>query len=486
MDIGLKQEQRLQLGLRMTLQLQQAIKLLQLSRFELENAITNELMENPVLEEVQTAPAAGPVAAATEAGGDSGTADYGDGGGAAEAAQGSGEFDWSGYFDRYASGRPEGAFGRPDRDEDPRQERRLLTKIDLRGHLLWQLRLSDFDDSERDAGVYIIESLDEDGLLPPEEGGDVVAEIAAAAGVTPEKAESVLKRIQQFDPVGVASRSVRECLKIQADTLAPSNRLIHDILDHHYDAMNSMKFSAIARALGTSEEEVREAVRIISRFDTRPGRNLNQAEPQYVIPDVFIEKDKDGYRIVMNDDGIPRVRISRYYREYLKNHKRDDASRFIKERLNSAVWFLNSLDQRRRTIYKVTEAIINLQRDFFDRGVDLLKPMYLRDVAREIGMHESTVCRVTANKYVHTPQGLYEMKFFFNSGVGTAEGTDMASTAVKSRMARLLQEEGGSGLSDREIVAMLARDGIKIARRTVAKYRSQLGIMTSSKRRKML
>jgi RNA polymerase sigma-54 factor len=206
-----------------------------------------------------------------------------------------------------------------------------------------------------------------------------------------------------------------------------------------------------------------------------------------VVPDVYVEKVGDEYRIVMNEEGIPRVRINKYYKEYLRSHKKDEATRFIRDKLNSAVWFMNSLQQRRRTIFKVTEAIIRLQKDFLDHGVEHLKPLYLKDVAQEIGMHESTVCRVTANKYVHTPQGLFEMKYFFNNGVGTADGTDMASTAVKSRIAKLLQDEGnGRKLSDREVVAMLARDGIKIARRTVAKYRGQLGIMSSSKRRKRL
>jgi len=493
MDIGLKQEQRLHLGLKLTLQLQQAIKLLQLSRFELENEITKELMENPVLEETLTPGGTQGMTRTLAQPGNEKTEQPAKPDEKPESGEGreptDDQFDWEKYFNGYAGGRPEGVFGRAVPDDIPNQDKRLHTRTDLREHLTWQLRLSDFNEDERSIGLFIIESLNEDGLLEKgDPGEDVTDWIATSTESTRDKVELVLGRIQQFDPVGVGSRNVRECLLIQAKTFLPSNKLVLDILSQHYELFSAMKFGAISKITGADEETVREAVRAIAHLETKPGRNYSQAEPHYVIPDVYIEKIGDEYKIRLNEEGLPRVRINGYYRKYLKSHRKDEAAKFIREKLNSAAWFVNSMEQRRRTIYKVVEAILDHQRGFFDHGVEHLKPMCLRDIADKTGMHESTVSRVTANKYIHTSQGLLEMKYFFNNGLGTADGNDMASKTVRLKLERILQEQvkNGKTPSDRELVAMLARDGIKIARRTVAKYRNQLGIMSSSKRRRML
>ena len=499
MPLELKQNLKLQQQLKITLQLQQAIKLLQLSRYELADVISQELMENPVLEERLLGPdkeakpgevdtrtpedAAAPVLA----GGETPVEARADGEEPSNRTED--EFQWDKYLDGYINSRgSEGSFGRPNLDDLPSQDRRLHTKTELKDHLLWQLRLGDFDDEERNIGVFVIGNIDDDGLVMRDDPAeDVTASIAAACETTPEKVERVLARIQLFDPVGVASRDVRECLLVQARHYAPTNALIQRILEEHYDDLQKMKFQQIARDCGADLETVREAVRVISRFETRPGRLYSTAEPHYITPDLYIEKVGGEYKIIVNDEGIPRLRINAFYRNYLRNRSRDETSKFIREKLNAAKWFINSIDQRRRTMYKVMDAILRLQRDFFERGVEHLKPLYLKDIAREIGMHESTVCRVTNSKYVHTPQGLFELKYFFNSGLATADGGDVASKAVKSRITKLLESESdGKSLSDREVVALLARDGIKIARRTVAKYRGQLGIMSSSKRNKRL
>ncbi|MFA6033946.1 MAG: RNA polymerase factor sigma-54 [Myxococcota bacterium] len=495
MGLELRQQARLELKQNMTLQLQQAIKLLQLTRFELQSAISQELMENPVLEEVVSGRAAEPVAPVPQSAASPDSRD-GDGMPASDeplsegstSAQGSeGEFAWGRYLDSYAGGRPEGAFGRAEPEDGPREDRRFSSHTDLKDHLMWQLRLSDMSAEERDIGVFVIGNLDEDGLLAPDNAEeDVVETVAAATGATREAVEAVLGRIRMFDPVGVASRDIRECLRVQAEYFDPGNDVIRGILGDHYDLFQGMKFQQLARVLKVEEDDVRDAVRIISKFETRPGRNFSSEEPQFIMPDLYVEKVGGEYRVISNDEGIPRLRVNRFYRDYLRNKGRDEATKYIKEKLNSAVWFINSIEQRQRTMHKVMEAILRMQRPFFDKGPEQLKPLCLRDIAQEIGMHESTVCRVTNNKYVHTPQGIFELKYFFSGGLDTAEGVDVATTAVKSRIHRLLQDEATRSLSDREIVAILARDGVKLARRTVAKYRTQLGIMPSSKRKKKL
>jgi RNA polymerase sigma-54 factor len=258
------------------------------------------------------------------------------------------------------------------------------------------------------------------------------------------------------------------------------------ILQDHYDDFSNMRFAVLSKALHADDELIREAVKVISRLETRPGRNFASEEPRYITPDVYIEKVGGEYRVILNEEGVPRLRISRFYREKLKGDGKDEASRYIKEKMNSAKWFINSVEQRQRSIYRVAEAIARLQREFLDRGADHLRPMCLRDVAQDIGVHESTVSRVTSGKYVHTPQGIFELKFFFSNSLDAAGGHDVATRAVKSRIEKLMSDEGTRSLSDNEIAARLAGEGIKIARRTVAKYRAQLGIQTQTKRKKMM
>ena len=492
MALELKQEPRLQLGLRVTLQLQQAIKLLQLNRLELQDAISHEMMENPLLEGDQEMSVTDPVAepAATDDTGADVPAQAQD-----ETVQvdrtlsgPEGDFAWGKYLDGYIGSKSEGAFGRPDSEESTREDKRLKTRTSLEEHLFWQLRLADgFDDQDTAVGVFIIGNLDNDGMLTADgPDDDLVGAAAKAAGVDWERAERVLKRIQLFDPVGIASRDIRECLLVQAEQFSPGNSLITDILRNYYDDFRNMRFASLAKVFHTDEDVIMEAIKVISKFETRPGRNYTSEEPRYITPDLYIEKVGGEYKVILNEDGMPRLRISRFYRQHLLGNGKDEASKYIKEKMNSAKWFINSVEHRQRTIYKVAETIVKLQKDFFDRGSDYLKPMCLKDVAQEIGVHESTVGRVTTSKYVHTPQGIFELKYFFSSSLDAAGGMDVASRAVKSMISKILSDEGTRSKSDNEIAVLLARDGIKIARRTVAKYRMQMGIVTQVKRKKML
>jgi RNA polymerase sigma-54 factor len=307
-------------------------------------------------------------------------------------------------------------------------------------------------------------------------------------------AEKVLKIIQRLDPVGCAARDLRECLLVQAKVFItegegkddPDAELLPAIIRKHLKAVESKKYQAIARDLQVSLEEVVAAVKLLSHLDPKPGRNYSGEEPQYITPDVYIHKIGEEYVTVLNDDGLSKLRISQHYRNALKNGASAQSKEYIQEKLRSAVWLIRSIHQRQRTIVKVTDSIIKFQREFLDKGIAFLKPLILRDVAEDIGMHESTVSRVTTNKYVHTPQGIYELKFFFNSSIARANGgDDIASEAVKNQIKQIVSgEPGDKPYSDQRIVEILRSQNVDIARRTVAKYREVLGILPSSKRKR--
>jgi len=318
--------------------------------------------------------------------------------------------------------------------------------------------------------------------------------LALEAGVSAAMAEKVLKKIQRFDPIGCAARDLRECLLVQAKHYNsegegkddPDAELLPAIIRKHLKNVESKKYQAIARDLQVSLEEVVAAVKLLSRLDPKPGRNYSGEEPQYITPDVYIHKIGDQYVTVLNDDGLSKLRISQHYRNALKNGASPQSKEYIQEKLRSAVWLIRSIHQRQRTIVKVTDSIIKFQREFLDKGIAYLRPLILRDVAEDIGMHESTVSRVTTNKYVHTPQGIYELKFFFNSSIARANGgDDIASEAVKNQIRQIVSgEPGDKPYSDQKIVEILRSQNVDIARRTVAKYREVLGILPSSKRKR--
>lgn len=497
MSLELRQHLKMSQQLVMTPQLQQAIKLLQLSRLELVDLIRTEINENPLLdegpEEEERADGASPAEAKLE--------ELAPPVKEAEKAEevkgeeGSNEIDWDQYLDHYQLQGHTAPSNKNMGDEDlPGFEATLTRKGDLGDHLIWQMRLSAFTPEEEQVAMLIIGNLDPDGYfrMPAVEGElddsavrDPLMRVAFEAGVGIEFAESVLKKVQGLDPPGVAARDLRECLLLQAHHLNADLPEVVAIVDRHLKHLESKNYAAIARDLKLPIDQVVKAVKVIASFEPKPGRAYTSEEAQYITPDVTVQKVGDRYVTLLNDDGLSKLRISGMYRQALKNGSAGAAKEYIQDKLRSAVWLIRSIHQRQRTIYKVTDSIVKFQKDFFDKGIAYLKPLILRDVAEDIGMHESTVSRVTTNKYVHTPQGIFELKFFFNSAISRTGGDDIASEAVKNHIKQIVAaEDPKHPHSDQKIVELLKGQNIEIARRTVAKYREVLAILPSSKRKK--
>ena len=489
----LKQQLRLSQQLVMTPQLQQAIKLLQMSRMELLETVTKELLENPVLEDQrENAPEPG---VASDAGARNGEgrdevtaagqiADVSDKPTNREAERKASEIDWERYLENHAMQGPVPGGSARGHEDLPGFESTLTKTEDLVDHLEWQIRMSDMVADERSFAALVVGNLDEkgyltiDGLTPAE----VVPKLAGEAEIDPEDAEEVLKMIQRFDPIGVAARDLGECLRVQAEHLG-MDPLVLRVINEHLADLERRNYGGIAKALGVDLEEVYDVAQAIADLEPRPARNFVSSEPQYIEPDVWVHKVGDKYFVVANDDGMPRLKISNFYRAAMKGDAA--AKEYIQGKLRSAQWLIRSIDQRRKTIERVTECIVSRQRDFFEKGIEHLKPMILRDVAEEIGMHESTISRVTSNKYVATARGVFELKYFFNSAIRRESEDDIASESVKQAIKRIVEEEDPHRPhSDQRIVELLAQEKIMIARRTVAKYREMLGILSSSKRKK--
>ena len=469
----LKQQLKLSQQLIMTPQLQQAIKLLQMSRMELTELVQEELLENPILEE-------GPDAreSSTPGAEDMASAEV------TAHEEKKEEIDWERYLENQSNEAPMPSIRRGPDEEMPGLEATLSSSEDLSDHLGWQLRMGDFVDNERRFGVLVVGNLDDNGYLKIEGFApeDIVPRLATEAGIDPEDAEEVLAMIQQFDPLGVASRSLEECLMIQAKHYG-MDELVLRVISNHLGDLEKRHYSAIAKACGCALDEVYDVAQIIAELEPRPARRFQTEEPRYIIPDVYVHKVGDEYYVVANDDGMPKLKISGFYRSAMADNPK--AKEYIQDKMRSAQWLIRSIDQRRKTIVKVTECIVEKQQDFFDQGIEYLKPMILRDVAETVGMHESTISRVTSNKYVHTPRGTFELKYFFNSAIRTDHQNDIASESVKQAIKTIIGgEDQKAPLSDQRIVEILGQDDIKIARRTVAKYREMLGILSSSKRKK--
>jgi RNA polymerase sigma-54 factor len=497
MALEIKQSLRLSQQLVMTPQLQQAIKLLQLNRLELADVVNQELMENPLLEEVaETADNPEGLEASERAASSDPTVDAP----AGEVAQGdefterkdqqekllSGkdEFDWEAYVEDVNNNSSMPSV-RLNTEDLPSFENILTKTTTLNDHLVWQLGLTQFQDDERRLGELIVGNLSDDGyLLVP------VEDLAKEAQMDAEDANEVLKMMQRFDPLGVCSRSLQECLMIQAEFLKPRNETVEKIITSHLHDLERKNYQNVARGLGISMDEVIVATKIILEFEPKPGRSFVSSDnTQYITPDIYVYKVGGEFVITLNEDGMPKLRVSSYYKNVLSSAKQDGnvTKEYIQDKLRSAVWLIRSIHNRQKTIYKVTESIVKHQRDFFDKGSGFLKPMILKDVAADIGMHESTVSRVTTNKFVHTPVGIFELKYFFNSSISSADGgADVASEAVKQKIKQMVSKEDATKpLSDQRIVELLRADNIDIARRTVAKYRDMLGILSSSKRKKV-
>lgn len=476
MVVELRQHLQLAQKLIMTPQLQQAIKLLQLSRLDLLDSITQELESNPVLEESHDATAEqdDPVEE-----------------GQPDSDQNISEvileespkddFDWEAYLGDYSSGsrvRVEREVG----PELPSLENGSTKKSSLNAHLLWQLHLSRLSDRQKEIGNLIVGNVDKDGYLRSS-----VDEIAEMADCDEASVEEVLFLIQQFDPTGVAARDLQECLLVQAKSLKLEDDLVATIIQYHLNDLGSKNYRTIAKATRRKPEEIKVAIEIITQLDPKPGQAFNEEEVQYISPDIYVYKVDNDYVIVLNEDGLPKLRVSNFYREALsKDGDVFGADReYIQNKLQSAAWLIRSIHQRQRTIYRVAESIVKFQRDFFDKGISHLRPLVLRDVAQDIDLHESTISRATTNKYMHTPRGVFELKYFFNSSLSSLTGRDVASESVREHIRRIVRGENQQKpLSDQAIVEKLIEENIVIARRTVAKFRSELGILSSSKRKK--
>ncbi|MFH1018091.1 MAG: RNA polymerase factor sigma-54 [Pseudomonadota bacterium] len=489
MALELKQTLRLSQQLVMTPQLQQAIKLLQLNRLELAEHIMGEMLENPLLEETpevseeeikEDAKAENAENTEKREEKEENSEDKAKEM-QPEKGEGADDINWENYLNSQTY-QPYTGGGFKDIDPDlPSYESTMTRQESLADHLSWQLKLSKLSEREQEIAEMIIGNLDDNGYLRA-----TVEDIAHKIRATAEEVEPVLRKLQEFDPIGVGARDLRECLLIQARNL-PENELVLKIIGEHLKDLERKALGSVAKACDVPVAEIVEAVKKISRLEPKPGRRFYDESSQYITPDIYVYKVGDEYVIVLNEDGLPKLRISNFYQSILRSGDRKVSltKEYINEKLRSALWLIRSIHQRQRTIYKVTESIVKMQRAFLDHGISALRPMVLRDVAEDIGMHVSTVSRVTSSKYIHTPQGIFELKYFFNSSIRRLEGDGVASEAVKNRIREIIQaEDARRPFSDQELVELLRQSNIDIARRTVAKYREMLGVLSSSKRKK--
>jgi RNA polymerase sigma-54 factor len=341
--------------------------------------------------------------------------------------------------------------------------------------------MTDMSEKEAIMGGHIIGNLNGDGYLTIP-----IEELASSADCDASQMEEVLKRVQEFDPVGVAARDIKECLLVQMRLLNLGNTVVETMLKDHFDALVRHDFAGISKRMGITVTEAAEAAAVIGQLEPKPGRAFATDNPIYISPDIFVYKLGDDYVVMLNDDGLPKLRVNSYYRHTLYRQDLDKQVRdYLQEKMKSAFWLIRSIHQRQRTIYKVACSIVRFQRPFLDKGIDFLRPMVLRDVAEDVSMHESTVGRVTTNKYVYTPQGVFELKYFFNTGIKRIGDDDIAAESIKNRVRIIIKNENPSRpYSDQAIVEILRKENVHIARRTVAKYREMMNILPSSKRRK--
>jgi RNA polymerase sigma-54 factor len=477
MALELRQQLKLTQQLIMTPQLQMAIKLLQLSRLELMDTIQTELEENPALEEVPEGTPAEqtteqPEVASTES---------------AEVKEVTIEekiqedIDWSNYLDEYNT---PGRVHHESEDRDtPRFESFIASNETLNDHLLWQFLMTKPDKEEERIGSLIIGNLNKDGYLDVSD-----EEIATMSSSSPDKIEEIISIIQTFDPVGVCARNLSECLLIQAKFLGLDDTIVIDIITNHLSDLEKKNYKVICKALKKSMDEVVRAINVIKSLEPKPGRQFNDETPQYINPDIYVYKLEDDFVIMLNDDGMPKLRVNSFYKSSISGGKNisGEAEDYIQEKMRSAAWLIKSIHQRQKTIYKVMQSILGFQREFFDKGIAYLKPMVLRDVAQDIQMHESTISRVTTNKYAFTPQGIFELKYFFNSSIRRSHGGAIASASVQEKIRQIIAGENPKKpYSDDKIAQILKEDQINIARRTVAKYREMLKVLPSNKRKQI-
>ena len=488
MALETKLYQKLTQQLVMTPQLRMAIKILQVGRLELEAMIVDEMAQNPVLEEVveSTDEQKLETEVPTVDGATPSTDEWrpeGDVAPEVATAGGLGEIDWKEYLENYGNdfhAAPASAGGsEQDDDKRPALENTLTRVSSLTDHLMWQLRLSDLTEREKEIGAMIISNLDLDGYLRC-----TIEEIAFMAGAELEETERALRAIQRFEPAGVAARSLSECLLIQLEQRGLGDALAATLVRDHIAALEGRRFDKLTRDLKVSMNDIAEATKMIATLEPKPGRDYGDGDIRYVTPDVYIQKVADEFVVTLNDEGLPRLRVSQFYRRVLGQNEASEAKGYIQDKMRAAAWLIKSIHQRQRTLYMVTQSIIKFQRDFLEHGVSHLRPLVLKDVANDIGMHESTVSRATANKYAHTPQGIFELKYFFTSSLRSSDGEDVSAESVRKKIREMISaEDPKRPYSDQCIAERLAKDNIDIARRTVAKYRELMGILPSSKRK---
>ncbi|MGQ9602820.1 MAG: RNA polymerase factor sigma-54 [bacterium] len=470
MDIrqDVRQQQRMETKIVMTPKLQQAIRLLQVPALELQQILKHELLTNPMLEEQEELEET-PVEQIEEP-----TAED-----AGEFKASENEIDWDRYL---KDGFEMGSASLEEKDEtEDRLEPVPVAKPSIEEYLMSQLRMAVSCEEDLKIGEFIIGSLDSNGYLTV--GAN---EIAEYLGVDEKDVDRVLSIIRKFDPPGIGARDLRECLMIQLEQAGKENSLAYRLVSDHLDDLLKKKYAEISKKLKVSVEELNAAAEVVGKLDPRPGTRYSHEDAGYIVPDLIVEKIGDDYVIQTNDRGVPHLRVNRTYREILakaKERSREEHD-YVVDKLNSAKWLINTIEQRRQTMLKVMKAILEAQRDFFDKGEGYLKPLTLQEIAEVVGLHESTVSRVTSNKYVQTPRGVYNLKFFFSSGLKTDEGDLASSRIIKTKIAEMIKnEDRRNPLSDQEIAQRLRNEGFILARRTVAKYRDQLGILPARMRK---
>ncbi|WP_285904840.1 RNA polymerase factor sigma-54 [Pseudodesulfovibrio pelocollis] len=465
MGLELRQQLKLSQQLVMTPQLQQAIKLLQLSRLELLETVQQELMENPFLDEAEVETEIREPEKLTE-------------------SQAEEELvrtaDWENYLGEFSSTSKQSTARDSEIPEEGLSlEARLASKPSLDGHIGWQMRLSNFTERELAIAEVIVGNLDHNGYLQASS-----EEMATMVNVAPEEVESLILRMQRLDPVGIAARTPQECLLVQMEVLGYDDPILVSLVRDHLEDLEKNRFKPLARKFKISMDDLKSYIELLQTLDPMPGSHFSSIEPHYVSPDVFVYKYGDDFVIILNEDGLPRLQMNSYYMETMQGAKNKEKD-YFQEKMRAAAWLMKSLYQRQRTLYKVVESIVRFQREFFEEGVTKLKPLILKEVAEDIEMHESTVSRITTSKYVSTPHGIFELKFFFNSALDLNDGSQVGSESVKALIKQMIAgEDQKKPLSDERIGEILQEKlEVNIARRTVAKYRSAMGIASSSKRK---
>ncbi|EEU2272130.1 RNA polymerase factor sigma-54 [Escherichia coli] len=470
---------RLSQQLAMTPQLQQAIRLLQLSTLELQQELQQALESNPLLEQIDTHEEID-----TRETQDSETLDTAD---ALEQKEMPEELPLDASWDTiYTAGTPSGTSGDYIDDELPVYQGE--TTQTLQDYLMWQVELTPFSDTDRAIATSIVDAVDDTGYLtvPLED----ILESMGDEEIDIDEVEAVLKRIQRFDPVGVAAKDLRDCLLLQLSQFDKTTPWLEEarlIISDHLDLLANHDFRTLMRVTRLKEDVLKEAVNLIQSLDPRPGQSIQTGEPEYVIPDVLVRKHNGHWTVELNSDSIPRLQINQHYASMCNNARNDGDSQFIRSNLQDAKWLIKSLESRNDTLLRVSRCIVEQQQAFFEQGEEYMKPMVLADIAQAVEMHESTISRVTTQKYLHSPRGIFELKYFFSSHVNTEGGGEASSTAIRALVKKLIAAENpAKPLSDSKLTSLLSEQGIMVARRTVAKYRESLSIPPSNQRKQLV